>query len=90
MDLSTKIARSDNFIHNVIDGELVMMNIETGSYVSMNNTGKIIWEQLENAKTVNEIISDLLNQFTIERSQCEADVIPFIEKMIEQSIVVVA
>ena len=89
MDLSTKIARSENFIHNVIDGELVMMNIETGSYVSMNNTGKIIWEQLEQSKTVEEIISDLLTQFEIERSQCEADVLPFIDKMIEQNLVIV-
>lgn len=88
MDLSKKISRSDNYVFNEVDGELVMMNIETGSYASLNETGKSIWLQLENPKTLDTVIEDLLSEYEIDRSTCEQEVLPFVEKMVKDEILI--
>ena len=65
-----------------------MMNIETGSYVSLNGTGKSIWDLLDEAKTINQIVDELTSQYSITRELCEKDVLPFIEQLLEQKIII--
>lgn len=81
MDLNTTLSRGEEYVFNEVDGELVMMSIETGDYVSMNETGKIIWELLEQDKTVNELIALLVQQFDVDQEIVKNDVVPFIEQM---------
>jgi len=39
--------KGSNLIISELDNNFVMMDIENGSYLSLNKTGRIIWEQLE-------------------------------------------
>lgn len=88
MELSTVLSRGEDFVFNEVDGELVMMNIETGSYASMNETGKSIWNLIEEPKSVDVILDALLEEYDIDRATAESEVLPFIEKLLEQKIVV--
>jgi len=90
MDLNKIISRSDNYVFNEVDGELVMMNIETGSYASLNETGKSIWLQLENPKTIDSVIENLISEYEIDRTTCEQEVFPFVEKMVKDEILILA
>lgn len=82
------LARGNDYVFNEIDGEVVMMNIETGAYASMNDTGKTIWNLLEQPVSINVVIDTLVKEYNVSKEQCEKDITPFIEKMIEQKIVV--
>jgi len=90
MTLNSTISRSDNFVFNEVDGELVMMNIETGAYASMNETGKAIWTLLDEPKTIDAVITSLTEEYEIDRTACEADVLPFIENLAKAEILVIA
>lgn len=87
MDLNTTITRSNDFVFNEIDGEMVMMNIETGKYVSLNQTGKTIWHILEQNKTITQIIEEILAQYDVSQAQCTQEVSHFITQMVEQEVV---
>jgi hypothetical protein len=88
MDLNITLAKGENYLANEIDGEVVMMNIETGLYVSLNNTGKVIWDLLDTPKSIQTIIDLLVNTYKITLEQCTTDVVPFIEQMMQQEILV--
>jgi hypothetical protein len=90
MDLNQKIARSDNFVFNEVDGELVMMNIETGAYASLNETGKSIWGFLDAPKSISEIVSSLIEEYEIDQATCEKEVLPFIQNMIKSEVLVLS
>ena len=90
MTINNTISRSDNFVFNEVDGELVMMNIETGAYASMNETGKSIWTMLDEPKTIDSVIITLMEEYEIDRAACEADVLPFIENLAKAEILNVA
>lgn len=87
MDANRLVKKSDDFIANEVDGEIVMMNIETGTYISLNHTGKFIWNILETPATIDSIILQLVDLYGISKEQCEADVFPFLEQLLEQKII---
>ncbi len=89
MEMDIVLAKGENYIANEIDGEVVMMNIETGLYVSLNNTGKSIWNILDEPTSIENIIEYLINKYTITKEQCITDVIPFIEEMLKQEILII-
>lgn len=88
MDLNITLAKGENYLANEIDGEVVMMNIETGLYVSLNNTGKVIWDMLDTPKSIESIINLLVDTYKITHEQCTTDIVPFIEQMMQQEILV--
>src|SRR5829696_4061499 len=34
-------------VHETIDGEVIMVNLDTGSYYSLDGAGAVLWEHLE-------------------------------------------
>ena len=88
MDLVTVIERGTDFVFNEVDGELVMMNVETGAYASLNATGKSIWEALETPQPIGQIIKSLTEEYEIDEKDAISQVVPFIEKLIEQKIII--
>jgi Coenzyme PQQ synthesis protein D (PqqD) len=88
MDVSKKVKRSAGFVYNEVDGDLVMMDVEIGTYISMNPTGKDIWDILETPQTAQQIVDKLLGMYNIERVACEQEVTRFIETMQSRKIIV--
>lgn len=87
MNLQSVISRSEDYLSNEIDGEIVMMNIETGAYVSLNPTGKSIWDLLNEPTSIDVIINSLIKEYNISKEACENDIKPFIQKLIDQKII---
>jgi len=81
-----KYSRSEDYVFNEVDGELVMMNIETGAYASLNETGKSIWNLLEEPKSLDEILPSLVEEYDIDETTAKNEVEPFLAKLVEQNI----
>ncbi len=87
MDSNILICRSEDFLSSEIDGEMVMMNIETGAYIALNETGKSIWNLVIEPKKIHDIISSLMKEYDVTKEVCENDVLPFIQLLLEQKII---
>jgi len=83
-----KYSRSEDYVFNEVDGEMVMMNIETGAYASLNETGKSIWNLLEEPKSVEELLPLLLEEYDIPEATAKQDLDTFVAKLVEQKIIV--
>jgi len=85
---SAMIKRGTDHVHSIVDNELVMMNVNTGLYVTLNETGKFIWELLENPLQVHQLEGSLMETFTVTPETFEKEVIPFLFQMIERKIII--
>ena len=47
------------FAHQTIDGEVVIVNVENGTYYSLRDTGAEVWALLERGVAVRDIVSEL-------------------------------
>jgi len=74
----------DKITHRVVDSEVVILNLESGNYYTINETGAIIWKALDDKKCLSEILDLLKNeyQYSADRSfeKDAEDFIKFLEK----------
>jgi Coenzyme PQQ synthesis protein D (PqqD) len=84
--LDTVIKRNDTkFLANALGEEMVMMNMENGDFISMNNVGADIWNLSREPVTVKELIGKLLTMYDITPEQCEAETVEFLQASREQN-----
>ncbi len=65
----------------------VLMDIQGGSMLTLNPIGSIIWQQLSDGRTPEQIASHLASEFGISREQASADVNEFVEQLGAQHLI---
>jgi len=83
--VNSLVQRTDsNLIISELDNDLVMMDIESGSYLSLNKTGRIIWKQLVQPTLVADLIKNLVNRFSVDEKTCTEETLDFLNKIAGQ------
>lgn len=85
--LNSMIIRNAEIDDTDLDGEKVMMNLDKGQYFMMNEVGSRIWEIASEPKTVEEIVRVLLNEYEVEREQCENTVVEFLGELAKSDLI---
>ncbi len=88
--LDTVIVRNDKqFMISPIGDELVMMSMENGNYIGINNVGTAIWAKLENPNSVKELISYLLETYDISKEECEKKTLKYLNDLMQQEMLTI-
>lgn len=77
-------------ISEIIEGELVMINLERGTYYSAEGAGAAIWELLEAGMPVGEVVASSCTAFSAEPDEVEPAVVRFLNRLIEEELIVPA
>ena len=83
------IRRNPELVSSDLDGETVMMSIESGEYFGLDSVGSRIWELLETPTTVANLVDILVDEFEVSREECEADTIDFLNQLLDKHLLVV-
>lgn len=84
---STQITRSDQLLATEVDGETVLMHVDQGRYYSLARTAHVIWELLEQPKTLAELCRALQTRFAGPAQAIESDTCRFVEQMAAERLV---
>nr|WP_319573281.1 PqqD family peptide modification chaperone [uncultured Draconibacterium sp.] len=76
--------KDDHLIISELGDDLVMMDIENGAYLSLNKTGRIIWEMIGKPVKVEDLIQSLTERFRIDEDVCIPETIGFLSQIAEQ------
>ena len=80
--------RAKDIVATDMDGELVMMDIGTGSYFAINGSGPAIWDRLTEPLLIDDLIASLGDEFdTGPKAQFEAEVSDFVANLVDQGLV---
>lgn len=82
-----KYIRKQTSSSGELDGELFIIDIETGKYYSLNPVANRIWEILETEKSVDEVVDTLLCEYDIDRETCQQQVEALIIDLKEKTLV---
>ena len=86
---SNSISKVENCITTKIENITILLNLETGKYIKLNESASIIWETIEQSNSVDhlkEIVSELMNASINEIGD---DIESFLEEAIEKKIIMV-
>ena len=81
INLETVINKNLEIDDTDLDGEKVMMNLDKGEYVMMNEVGSRIREIISEPINVKEIISTLRNEYEVDEETCKDTVIEFLGRL---------
>jgi hypothetical protein len=87
IDLSSVVAQGNDHVAAEVDGEVVMMSVRKGNYYGLDLIGSRIWELIQEPKAVSELCTELTDQFDVDQSQCESDVLKFLNDLAAQDLI---
>jgi hypothetical protein len=89
LSLETTIVQSPGNIISDMDGETVMMSIDNGKYYNLGIIGGDIWKGIKTPTSINNLISELTNEFDVEFDECQKEVIPFLELLLNEKLIMI-
>ena len=84
--LKSILSQSTAIVTRKTGNEYVLVPItnniaDMNSVYTLNETGAFIWEHIDGKRTVEEIITELMNEYEIDKQNAESDVFIFIGNM---------
>ena len=71
---ATLIHRTASVLTAEIDKQIVMMDVESGRYLGLDDIGSVIWQRLETPRTFGDLIDGLTADYDADRSIIADDV----------------
>ncbi|WP_292656497.1 PqqD family protein [Nitratifractor sp.] len=86
MDFSKKVNFSDAIFAQEVDGEMVLLDMNSENYFGLDAVASDIWRLLQEGKTLQETEEALLEIYDAEAEQVHKDLEAFVEKLIESGL----
>jgi hypothetical protein len=85
--LNNTIAQAPGYIVSDMDGEKVMLCINKGRYYNLGEVGGKIWGIIDNSKPITEIIISLMSEYEIDQTECETQVVSFLNSLLDEGLI---
>ena len=77
----------EGFLLRKIAGQTVVLptggDLDLNMMITLNDTGKVLWQKLEVGAEVDELVADLLKEYDVDEATARAGVERFIAKLNE-------
>jgi hypothetical protein len=73
--------READVVWRTVDDEVIVLDTRTWSYVSVNDTGGVLWDSLVAGATVGELAAKLSAAFGIDEATARADAGNFVDAL---------
>src|SRR6476619_6109046 len=70
-----------HILHEIIEGEAILVNLETGSYYSADQVGAVIWNGIENGRSTDEIVRAVSGAYAVDGAEKETQVRSFLQQL---------
>ena len=67
-----------------VDEEIVILNLESSQYYSLNSVAGRIWELISEGKDEEGIVKSLVAEYKVEEKAARADLKSFVEQLKEE------
>ncbi len=84
-----KFLKSREKLSTELDGETVILDINSGMYSGLDPVGTTIWNLLEKEVTFSQIVAEILDNYDVSKEQCIKDLIDFLNDLEKNGLIVV-
>jgi len=81
------VRRSGELLEAEVDGELVGLNVVTGTCYGFNGTATAVWRRLDQPKSVSELRDSLIEEFEVEPDVCERELRELLDQLEKDGLV---
>ena len=86
--LDLAVRPSEHCMVRTLDGESVLLNLESSTYFGLDPVGTRIWQLIERHRRLGDVLRDLLQEYEVEADVMERDLIQLVSELLGQGLVV--
>ena len=87
MNLTQKITFAETVFAQEVDGEMVLLDMNSENYFGLDEVGTAIWQAMQKSGDLQIVYQTLLEQYEVEAEILEKDLLDFAEKLQESGLV---
>jgi len=80
--------RSDDVVWREVGDELVVLELSTTTYLTLNGTARLLWEKLADASTFDGLVEMLVERYPISADQARSDTEVFLSTLVDRDVIV--
>ena len=80
--------RASHTTFEIVDGQAVIINLNAGTYESLNETGSFLWERLDGRATLAEIAAVLAEEYDVASAVTRPDVLDLAQELLGEGLIV--
>jgi len=87
MDIDSMVPeRNEEIAWSELEEEIVLLDIEGGSYYSLNEVSAFVWKRIDGARSIGDLVDEVLEEYEAAREQVRDDVIRLIGDLSQKNI----
>lgn len=87
VDLQHPVLISEAVVARELDGETVLLNLDSGIYFGLNEVGTRVWQLLGEGRPPAALIDILLAEYDVTRDVLQRDVQALLDRLAERGLV---
>jgi len=76
--------------YETVDQQTVIINLNAGVYIALNETGSFLWERLDGARTLADISQELAEFYDVSATVTDPDVLSLAQELLKEGYIVLA
>jgi len=89
IELKARLTIPEHVIHQKVDEEMVLLNLETGIYHGLSRTGTRLWEFLLEDENLHSVFQKMLKEYDVSAEQLEEDILRLVQELETHKLVIV-
>jgi hypothetical protein len=87
LDYSAKIAIPDSVLMQELDGEAVLLNLDSGKYFGLDEVGTRMWQLLQSSASIQVAFDQILDEYEVEPGQLRSDLEGLIAELTAEKLI---
>lgn len=79
--------RSAASVSTVLDGETVILDIETGLYSGLNEVGTLLWDVMETSVKFADMREAVVVDFAVSPEECSENILSFLKELADNKLI---
>lgn len=85
--LATRVTVPERVLFRNLAGEAVLLELDSGSYFGLNETGTLMWEALAGLERVDRALLNLEAELDVSAERLRTDLLDFVSLLASRSLV---
>ena len=87
MNRHDRVAVRDGVMFNRVGEEVVLLDLDSGTYYGLDAVGGRLWDLITGTATVGEAIETMLGEYEVEADVLESDVMRLVAELEEKGLI---
>jgi hypothetical protein len=87
LSFDQKFTVSPGVLSQEVDGETVLLDMNSENYFGLDEVGTRIWQLLSEKKTIRQVVDKLLDEYHADEFTLKEDVAEFVQLLIDAGLV---